>query len=73
MAGATPSRSSISGSGRVLEVGVGTGLALPDYEKHLDIVGIDLSPEMLEKARERVDAEGLSAMSPACTRWMPAT
>ena len=47
-------------SGRVLEVGVGTGLALPDYKKHLDIVGIDLAPEMLEKARERVKAEGLS-------------
>ena len=40
--------------GRVLEVGVGTGLSLPDYEDHLEVVGIDLSPEMLEKARERV-------------------
>ncbi len=45
--------------GRVLEVGVGTGLSLPDYARHLEIVGIDLSPEMLEKARERVDSEGL--------------
>ena len=40
--------------GRVLEVGVGTGLALGDYGRDLEIVGIDLSPEMLEKARERV-------------------
>jgi len=40
--------------GRILEVGVGTGLSLPGYEKHLEVVGIDLSPEMLEKARERV-------------------
>lgn len=40
--------------GRVLEVGVGTGLSLPDYRKQLEVVGIDLSPEMLEKARERV-------------------
>ncbi len=47
-------------AGRVLEVGVGTGLSLPSYEKHLEIVGIDLSPEMLEKARERVASEGLS-------------
>ena len=46
--------------GRVLEVGVGTGLSLPTYEKHLEIVGIDLSPEMLEKARERVASGGLS-------------
>ncbi len=46
-------------SGRVLEVGVGTGLSLPDYKSTLDIVGIDLSPEMLDKARERVAEEGL--------------
>ncbi len=43
----------------MLEVGVGTGLSLPAYDRHLEIVGIDLSPEMLEKARERVAAEGL--------------
>lgn len=47
------------GKGRVLEVGVGTGLSLPAYGRQLEIVGIDLSPEMLEKARERVAAEGL--------------
>jgi len=46
-------------AGRVLEVGVGTGLSLPDYEEHLEVVGIDLSPEMLEKARERIATEGL--------------
>src|SRR5215469_4187774 len=46
--------------GRVLEVGVGTGLSLPTYARHLEIVGIDLSPEMLEKARERVSAERLT-------------
>src|SRR5262245_6359038 len=40
--------------GRVLEVGVGTGLSLPGYRRQLEIVGIDLSPDMLEKARERV-------------------
>jgi phosphatidylethanolamine/phosphatidyl-N-methylethanolamine N-methyltransferase len=45
--------------GRVLEVGVGTGLSLPAYGSHLEIVGIDLSPEMLDKARSRVAAEGL--------------
>lgn len=45
--------------GRILEVGVGTGLSLPDYKRHLEVVGIDLSPEMLEKARERVNEEKL--------------
>jgi phosphatidylethanolamine/phosphatidyl-N-methylethanolamine N-methyltransferase len=41
-------------TGRVLEVGVGTGLSLPDYGNHLEVVGIDLAPEMLAKARQRV-------------------
>lgn len=49
--------------GRVLEVGVGTGLALADYGRHLEIVGIDLSPDMLDKARERVTAERLDHVS----------
>ncbi len=40
---------------RVLEVGVGTGLALPHYRRGLRVVGIDLSPEMLAVARSRVE------------------
>lgn len=44
---------------RVLEVGVGTGLALPHYSPHKRIVGIDLSAEMLALARERVRSEPL--------------
>lgn len=38
--------------GDVLEVGVGTGLALPHYVRSKRITGIDLSKEMLRKARE---------------------
>lgn len=45
---------------RVLEVGVGTGLALPRYRSEKRVVGIDLSRDMLLKARERVAQEGLS-------------
>ena len=41
-------------SGRLLEAGVGTGLALPHYGPQLRVTGIDLSPEMLARARERV-------------------
>jgi phosphatidylethanolamine/phosphatidyl-N-methylethanolamine N-methyltransferase len=37
----------------VLEVGVGTGLSLPLYRRDLAVTGIDLSPEMLARARER--------------------
>jgi phosphatidylethanolamine/phosphatidyl-N-methylethanolamine N-methyltransferase len=47
-------------TGRVLEVGVGTGLSLPAYKRDLEIVGIDLSKEMLDKARERVSDEDLT-------------
>jgi phosphatidylethanolamine/phosphatidyl-N-methylethanolamine N-methyltransferase len=41
--------------GRILEVGVGTGIALPCYSSENRIVGIDLSEAMLRKARERVE------------------
>lgn len=39
---------------RVLEVGVGTGLSLPLYPASVRVTGIDLSREMLDKARARV-------------------
>jgi phosphatidylethanolamine/phosphatidyl-N-methylethanolamine N-methyltransferase len=44
----------------VLEVGVGTGLALPQYQHDKRITGIDLSVEMLRKARERTRRDALS-------------
>lgn len=47
-------------SGRVLEIGVGTGLSLDRYQRHLEISGIDVSPDMLEKAREKVAEKGLT-------------
>ena len=46
--------------GTVLEVGVGTGLALPHYDPACRVTGIDYSDEMLEKARNKVEARGLS-------------
>jgi phosphatidylethanolamine/phosphatidyl-N-methylethanolamine N-methyltransferase len=39
---------------RVLEVGVGTGLSLPLYPAGVKVTGIDVSREMLDKARSRV-------------------
>jgi phosphatidylethanolamine/phosphatidyl-N-methylethanolamine N-methyltransferase len=39
---------------RVLEVGVGTGLSLPQYPAGCEVVGIDISEPMLERARTRL-------------------
>jgi phosphatidylethanolamine/phosphatidyl-N-methylethanolamine N-methyltransferase len=46
--------------GRILEVGVGTGISLPGYSSANRIVGIDLSEAMLRKAQERVAELSLS-------------
>ena len=40
--------------GRILEVGVGTGISLPDYSRSNRIVGLDISEPMLRKALQRV-------------------
>ena len=40
--------------GRILEVGVGTGISLPDYNPNNRLVGVDISLPMLKKARQRV-------------------
>jgi phosphatidylethanolamine/phosphatidyl-N-methylethanolamine N-methyltransferase len=40
--------------GRILEVGVGTGISLPGYSSQNRIIGIDLSEAMLRKAQRRV-------------------
>jgi phosphatidylethanolamine/phosphatidyl-N-methylethanolamine N-methyltransferase len=54
--------------GRVLEVGVGTGISLPQYAPNLRIFGTDISEAMLRKAKARVtelrlsNVEGLAVM-----------
>lgn len=45
--------------GRVLEVGVGTGLALPMYAPDMLVTGIDISDTMLDIARKRAEVERL--------------
>src|SRR6185437_3675455 len=49
-----------SSGGRILEVGVGTGISLPDYARIHRLVGVDLSEPMLRKAQARVAEHGLS-------------
>ncbi len=46
--------------GRILEVGVGTGISLPEYSRRSRVFGVDISEPMLRKARERVDELGLT-------------
>ncbi|HUK07566.1 MAG TPA: class I SAM-dependent methyltransferase [Stellaceae bacterium] len=45
---------------RILEVGVGTGLSLPHFRRDARVVGIDVSKEMLAKARRRVERNRLA-------------
>ena len=44
--------------GKVLEVGVGTGMALPFYSSRVQVTGIDFSADMLAKARDKVARNG---------------
>lgn len=46
--------------GRILDVGVGTGISLAAYARTNRIVGVDYSEPMLRKAYERVAADKLS-------------
>ena len=46
--------------GRVLDVGIGTGLSLSDYARTTRICGVDISEPMLRKAHERIRTHGLS-------------
>src|SRR5436853_7745981 len=48
---------------RVLEVGVGTGLALPCYPRTCEVVGIYLSAGMLARCRHRVLELGLARVT----------
>ncbi|WP_170386176.1 class I SAM-dependent methyltransferase [Ruegeria atlantica] len=46
--------------GKVLEVGVGTGLSLENYGPETQVAGIDFSEDMLQKARDKVSNMSLS-------------
>ncbi|HUB65344.1 MAG TPA: class I SAM-dependent methyltransferase [Methylocella sp.] len=45
--------------GCVLDVGVGTGLELPMFNRRTRLIGVDLSEPMLQRAQTRLHAEAL--------------
>ncbi len=47
----------------ILEIGVGTGISLVNYPANTKVKGIDISPEMLDKAQERIDNKQLTHIS----------
>lgn len=49
---------SIPPGARVLELGVGTGLSLDAYPPHCRVTGVDLAPDMLELAEDKVTRNG---------------
>lgn len=43
---------------KVLEVGAGTGTSFPAYPTHCEVTGIDLAPDMLARARQKIRDNG---------------
>ena len=65
--------------GRILEIGVGTGLSFDDYDNTTEITGIDLSEPMIARARLRAASgrypfvKGLAVMDAHELRYDDAT
>lgn len=43
---------------KILEVGAGTGTSFPAYPTHCEVTGIDLAPDMLARARQKIKENG---------------
>jgi ubiquinone/menaquinone biosynthesis C-methylase UbiE len=54
--------------GDVLEIGVGTGRNFPFYAPDVRLTGIDLTPAMLQQARDRAATLGIDRTSVWATR-----
>jgi phosphatidylethanolamine/phosphatidyl-N-methylethanolamine N-methyltransferase len=52
--------------GRILEVGIGTGLSLPYYSGDVRLWGVDISEPMLRKAQQRLSELGLKNVEALC-------
>jgi phosphatidylethanolamine/phosphatidyl-N-methylethanolamine N-methyltransferase len=65
--------------GRILEIGVGTGLSFDDYDDTTEITGIDLSEPMIARARLRAASgryphvKGLAVMDAHNLRYLDAS
>lgn len=49
----------IAAGHRILDVGVGTGLSLPLYPRHAEVIGVDISRAMLHEAHKKVQKQQL--------------
>lgn len=45
----------IPAGSKVLEVGAGTGTSFPAYPTHCEVTGVDLAPDMLARARQKIE------------------
>jgi len=52
---------------KVLEVGVGTGLSLPLYPKNVEVYGIDISENMLARAKK--GCKSIIYKTSICKSW----
>lgn len=50
----------IPAGAKILEVGAGTGTSFPAYPTHCDITGVDLAPDMLARARRKIQENAWS-------------
>jgi phosphatidylethanolamine/phosphatidyl-N-methylethanolamine N-methyltransferase len=48
---------------QVLEVGAGTGTSFPAYPTHCHVTGVDLAPDMLARARQKIEDNGWSHLN----------
>lgn len=55
-------RAAVACGPEILEVGLGTGLSLPEFPPGARVSGVDLSPHMLAKAQEKIDQHGLTCV-----------
>ncbi len=55
-----------SRGGVILDVGVGTGLELPMFDRKVSVVGVDLSEPMLRRAQTRAARENLLQVAGLC-------